>query len=125
ALPPFVEPVGVFVERSWPEIRQVLASLDRLRYVQRHGEPPTGLPADAWRFVPVFAVEHAACLDRIAQYLDQCAGLGRLPDAILVDGHVPGQHGGTGRQAPWNLLADFRPTVPMVLAGGLTPDNVA
>jgi phosphoribosylanthranilate isomerase len=38
---------------------------------------------------------------------------------------VPGQHGGTGRTAPWHLLANFRPGVPIILAGGLTPDNVA
>jgi phosphoribosylanthranilate isomerase len=38
---------------------------------------------------------------------------------------VPGQHGGTGRTAPWELLASFRPGVPVILAGGLTPENVA
>jgi phosphoribosylanthranilate isomerase len=42
-----------------------------------------------------------------------------------VDAYVEGQHGGTGRTAPWELLADFRPGVPLILAGGLTPDNVA
>jgi phosphoribosylanthranilate isomerase len=44
---------------------------------------------------------------------------------VLLDGHAPGLHGGTGRTAPWELLADFRPGVPVILAGGLTPDNVA
>ncbi len=48
-----------------------------------------------------------------------------LPPAILIDAHVPGQFGGTGRIAPWELLADFRPEVPLILAGGLTPENVA
>ena len=33
--------------------------------------------------------------------------------------------GGTGQVAPWQLLADFKPGVPLILAGGLTPDNVA
>ncbi len=49
----------------------------------------------------------------------------RLPSAILVDAHVAGQYGGTGQTAPWHLLADFKPGVPLILAGGLTPDNVA
>ena len=44
---------------------------------------------------------------------------------MLLDGHVPGQHGGTGRIAPWELIAAFRPGVPILLAGGLTPENVA
>jgi phosphoribosylanthranilate isomerase len=34
-------------------------------------------------------------------------------------------HGGTGQTAPWHLLANFDPGVPVILAGGLTPDNVA
>ena len=50
--------------------------------------------------------------------------VGQLPAALLVDGHVPGQHGGTGQTAPWELLATFRPGVPLILAGGLTPENV-
>ena len=38
---------------------------------------------------------------------------------------MPGQYGGTGQTAPWAVLAGFRPEVPLILAGGLTPDNVA
>ena len=45
--------------------------------------------------------------------------------AVLLDGHAPGQYGGTGQTAPWPLLADFDPGVPVILAGGLTPENVA
>jgi len=48
-----------------------------------------------------------------------------FPEAILVDARVPGQFGGTGKTAPWELLADFQPDVPLILAGGLTPENVA
>src|SRR5207249_4121881 len=48
-----------------------------------------------------------------------------FPEAILVDACVPGQFGGTGKTVPWELLADFRPEVPLILAGGLTPENVA
>jgi phosphoribosylanthranilate isomerase len=44
---------------------------------------------------------------------------------VLVDAHVEGQMGGTGRRAPWELLAGFDPGVPLILAGGLTPENVA
>jgi phosphoribosylanthranilate isomerase len=44
---------------------------------------------------------------------------------VLIDAHVPGQYGGTGRTAPWGLLAGWDPGVPLILAGGLTPANVA
>jgi phosphoribosylanthranilate isomerase len=47
-----------------------------------------------------------------------------LPSALLLDGYAAGQHGGTGQTAPWYLLASFQPCVPIILAGGLTPDNV-
>jgi phosphoribosylanthranilate isomerase len=43
---------------------------------------------------------------------------------VLVDAHVAGQYGGTGQTAPWELLADFRPGIPVILAGGLTAENV-
>jgi phosphoribosylanthranilate isomerase len=48
-----------------------------------------------------------------------------MPSALLVDAHVPGMHGGTGQRAPWELLAGWRPPLPLILAGGLTPENVA
>ena len=54
-----------------------------------------------------------------------CRRLGQMPSALLLDGHAPGKHGGTGVPAPWKLLAEFRPGIPVILAGGLTPDNVA
>jgi phosphoribosylanthranilate isomerase len=44
---------------------------------------------------------------------------------VLIDAHVPGQYGGTGRTAPWELLAGWDAGVPLILAGGLTPENVA
>ena len=53
------------------------------------------------------------------------AAVGATPPAILTDAHVPGMFGGTGQTSPWHLLADFHPGVPLILAGGLTPDNVA
>ena len=48
-----------------------------------------------------------------------------MPAAVLIDAHVPGEYGGTGQKPPWELLADFQLGVPLILAGGLTPDNVA
>ena len=44
---------------------------------------------------------------------------------MLLDGFAAGRHGGTGQKAPWDLIAEFRPGLPVILAGGLTPENVA
>ena len=55
--------------------------------------------------------------------------LADVSDAILIDARIPGALGGTGRALDWRGLADalaaVRDGAPLVLAGGLTPDNVA
>ncbi len=65
----------------------------------------------------------------IDEYLQQCAALGCLPDAVLIDAHVKGEYGGTGETADWEAIAQWREKsrfdIPLVLAGGLTAENVA
>jgi phosphoribosylanthranilate isomerase len=47
----------------------------------------------------------------------------------LIDAHKPGEYGGTGKTADWEAIAKWRESrrfdIPLVLAGGLTPENVA
>ena len=124
-LPPFVEAAGVFVRQKVHDLRHLLAQLGRINIVQVHGEPHEVVQAFPHRFVPAFQAREAADLEAIRRYIDECRQADALPAAILVDGHAPGLVGGTGQKAPWDLLADFRPGVPLILAGGLTPDNVA
>jgi phosphoribosylanthranilate isomerase len=124
-LPPFVEPVGLFVNEAWPRVLQTLQTLGRIRTVQGYGSNRQPGEAMPFQLIPAFAVRDRDSLVEIAHYLDRCRAEGQLPAAVLVDAHVPGQHGGTGQAAPWQLLADFRPEVPLILAGGLTPENVA
>ena len=47
------------------------------------------------------------------------------PPAVLIDARHPGAYGGTGQPADWNLAAGLARRVPILLAGGLTPANVA
>jgi phosphoribosylanthranilate isomerase len=124
-LPPFVEAVGLFVNVPLREAVASLAALPRVRCVQWHGEGHEQPDDSGYQLIPAFGVRDEAGLAQITRYLDQCRAVGRLPAAVLIDAHVAGQYGGTGRTAPWELLASFRPGVPLVLAGGLTPDNVA
>jgi phosphoribosylanthranilate isomerase len=65
------------------------------------------------------------------RWLAEAAACGRVPDLVIVDAAVPtsggsGQLGGTGAVVDWAALAAARPLgVPLALAGGLTPENVA
>jgi phosphoribosylanthranilate isomerase len=124
-LPPFVDPVAVFVNQPLRQVFELLNQLGRVRTFQWHGDNRELSDAFPFRMISAFAVRDQQSLTDINRYLDVCQGMGRLPAAVLLDAQVPGEYGGTGRTAPWHLLADFRPPVPVILAGGLTPDNVA
>ena len=125
ALPPFVQPVGLFVEQPLRQAFQALQELGPIRTVQWHGEQPEVCDPFPFQVIPAFRVRDRQSLLAINRHLDACRDRGCLPAAILVDAHVPGQYGGTGQTIPWDVLADFRPAVPFILAGGLTPENVA
>jgi phosphoribosylanthranilate isomerase len=49
----------------------------------------------------------------------------RAAQYVIVDGHATGAFGGTGARADWNLVAGIARRFPIILAGGLSPDNVA
>lgn len=124
-LPPFVVAVGVFVEVPMRQAIERLHDLRRIPIIQWHGSSHQPSDCSPYHLISAFPVRDAASLQAIERYLDACRACGRLPSALLLDGHAPGQHGGTGQTAPWHLLASFRPGVPIILAGGLNADNVA
>lgn len=124
ALPPFAVAVGVFVDT--PDSGVFMAARRfGLRAVQTYSAETPDLPFFPAAHVPAFRVKDAADLAAIRDFLGACEIAGRPPAAVLVDSYVPGEMGGTGHKAPWHLLAGFDPGVPLILAGGLTPDNVA
>jgi phosphoribosylanthranilate isomerase len=124
SLPPFVEPVGLFVHETSEKVLQTLEPLKEVRTIQWHGQKPNPSDFPGYRLIVAFPAGDASQLSEVAKFLDSCRAAGNLPSALLVDAHVPGQYGGTGKLAPWPLLADFRPGVPLILAGGLTAENV-
>jgi phosphoribosylanthranilate isomerase len=82
----------------------------------------------AWLTRPLiaaFGIAEQGDLAVISQYVALCRREGCLPRAILIDAVSRGLHGGTGKTAPWHALAGFDPGVPIILAGGLKPENVA
>jgi phosphoribosylanthranilate isomerase len=128
AVPPFVDAVLLFVNEPLAQVLQIAKAYGIPRpffTLQWHGDEPELPPGWPWRFIPAFAVDDSVTLARVPAYLERCKAANALPDAVLIDGLLTGQYGGTGRHAPWDLIADCQFGVPVILAGGLTPENVA
>jgi phosphoribosylanthranilate isomerase len=124
-LPPFVAPVAVFTNLAPAEMIAQATMVGGLPTLQRHAAAHEPADLFPFRLIDAFQVPGRHTLDYVQGYLERCRRLGNLPAAIVVDGSAPGQFGGTGQTAPWQVLAQFQPGVPLILAGGLTPENVA
>lgn len=114
-LPPFVSRVGVFVNAlaSMVEETAEYCGLDTL---QLHGdETPAYCRSFKYKVIKAFRVRDAASLEELAPY--HCA-------AVLLDTYVPGVPGGTGRSFNWSLARELALTRPVILAGGLNPENI-
>jgi phosphoribosylanthranilate isomerase len=118
--------VGVFVDRP---VAEVAALADRLGLdvVQLHGqEPPEDLCAlERFRVIRAFRLRTVAGWRIVTDYLARAEALGHPPEGVLVDAYVPGLSGGTGTAIDASTL-DAAPALPrLILAGGLSPANVA
>ncbi|TWT95311.1 N-(5'-phosphoribosyl)anthranilate isomerase [Botrimarina colliarenosi] len=127
--------VGVFVNATAAQIAQVVAQVP-LGAIQLHGDEPPELVAEMPPGVPVIRAARidAAGVATAAAYRDACAATGQPLAAVLLDASVPtapGEatvYGGSGHRLDWPRVAAERHLLsgtPLVLAGGLTPENVA
>jgi phosphoribosylanthranilate isomerase len=123
-LPPFVEPIGLYVNEALEHVQRAALRLG-IRTVQIHGDHSELPPAGPVRFIPAFGIRDEADLERMNAYIERLQGVDGCAVSVLVDAHVPGMYGGTGKTAPWQLLAGLDPRRRLILAGGLTPSNVA
>lgn len=117
ALPPFVTAVGLFVDAPAEEVRAVL------------GQAPVGLlqfhGSESAQFCRQFGLPYMKAVRvRTGVDLIQYASEHQGAKALLLDAFVEGLHGGTGATFDWKLIPDDLP-LPIVLSGGLTPENVA
>ena len=107
-LPGTVTPVGVFVDPQTEEI--ALAADAGIRLAQIHGEVPGGV---------AIAIVRAMDLDASGTIPDV------TEDLVLLDAHDPVRRGGTGTTIDWRRASEIARTRRLILAGGLTPENVA
>jgi phosphoribosylanthranilate isomerase len=114
-LPPLVTTVGLFVNEDPRTIRAVAARC-RLDRVQLHGdESPADCLLPPLRVLKALRVRDAESLARADEY----------PVDLLLDAWSDQVYGGSGRQFDWQLARALAARRPIILAGGLRPDNVA
>ena len=117
ALPPFVSAVALFMDDDAALVRDVIEAVQP-DLLQFHG-----LESDAWcaqfgkRYLKAIAMgEGASALSWLHDYPQACG--------LLLDGHGLGEAGGSGRTFDWSQMPEGL-AQPLILAGGLTPANVA
>ncbi len=116
-LPPFITRVGLFVDASADDVKSVLQSVS-LDLLQFHGnESPVFCAQFGKPYIKAVRVHAATDLLKYAADFETACGL-------LLDAYVPGVPGGTGESFDWKLIPANFPK-PIVLSGGLTPENVA
>lgn len=114
--------VGVFVNAP-TDLPVSLYQDGLIDIVQLHGdEPESDIPLIKRHGVPLIRALSADA-DGALPRIDTFAA-----DAVLLDAHAPGVYGGTGKTIDWKAAAEFvkqHPLLPIILAGGITPDNAA
>lgn len=122
---PRISVVGVVVNETAESLSDLIER-SGIDLIQLSGDEPSDLldhlaipVIKAIRLQPGQSVNDAE--RTIARWLDH-----RHPvDAILLDAHVAGHYGGTGRRVDWTIAAELAERYPVILAGGLTPENVS
>ena len=117
---PAIRLVGVFVNMPVEQVKSILENCS-LNYAQLHGDETAemlaALPGKAYKAFR--GLPSPAIFD---QFISLNSGTG---PAFLMDASVQGLYGGSGQTADWSAAANLASQAPMLLAGGLNPDNVA
>ena len=120
-LPEYVENIGVFVNMEGYRIDEWV-ELIGLDSVQLHGDEDDGFVSDLRRYMDAKIIKafRAGPGFSVESIMESTA------DSILLDAFATGQYGGTGEQFEWSIASDAVKLRPdLILAGGLTPENVA
>ena len=120
SLPPFITPVGVFVNHNIGAMRDIISHCG-LRAVQLHGQEDHHFAHRLRRYnVKIIKVF------RVGENFDPKIVESFKVDAFLFDTYDPYNYGGTGKTFDWNVLKQIKSStdVPIILSGGLNTQNV-
>lgn len=114
-LPPLVSCVGLFVNAA-RSIVEATVSACGLDVIQLHGdELPEECHFGRRKTIKALRLRDAGALAEAERFRDQ---------TLLLDAYVPSVYGGTGATGDWGLACRIAASRPVILAGGLTPENV-
>lgn len=115
-IPPFVARVGVLVNPQKQDVEEILQEL-RPDYLQFHGdESPAFCACFGVPYIKAIRVSESTDLRVLEKQYQEATGL-------LLDSHVPDCYGGSGKSFAWDKM-QYDGEKPIILAGGLTSDNV-
>jgi phosphoribosylanthranilate isomerase len=114
------EVAGVFVNPTLEEVAEAVEN-ESLTLVQLHGDEGPSFCAEVGRRTGAKVIKAI----RVRSAADVKAAESFRTDFHMLDAHQAGTPGGTGESFDWELAAKRRSKVPLILAGGLRPDNVA
>ncbi len=115
-VPAFITRVGLFLDQSSEEIRSILDAVP-LSLLQFHGREDADFCRQFKRpYIKAVSLDSGASIRELEEPYSDAAG-------ILVDSHQPGGLGGTGKTLDWSVIRAGQR--PLILAGGLNPQNVA
>ncbi|MBF0523053.1 MAG: phosphoribosylanthranilate isomerase [Candidatus Omnitrophica bacterium] len=116
SLPPFITPVGVFVDLNERAVRDI-CQFTRIRCVQFHGREDQVYCKrfGDYKIIKAFRVDDAFNVETVKKY---------KVDAYLFDAFVDGIQGGTGQTFNWNIIKGVSFDKPVILSGGLSAANI-
>lgn len=121
-IPPFIARVGVFVDCDLEQVKNITASAG-LTQVQLHGKESVDYCRELKRWNRSLTVCKSFLVG--AEAIDHTlVPYHGVVDCVLFDTYVKGKDGGTGQTFDWKKLDTKHFDLPMILAGGLNPDNV-
>ena len=118
-LPPFIVSVGIFVNESSKTVQNIMEKCG-LTYAQLHGdETPEYCETLDRPILKALRLKDRSSFLSLAEYRGRAGVKG-----FVVDAFSESSYGGTGQTTDWSLAAEVARAAPILLAGGLTPENV-
>ena len=114
-LPPFITTAGVFVNENMAYLEKT-ASYTGLDIIQLHGSEPPGYCVAAKKIIKAIRVKDIADIEPLKLY--------KTVSAFLLDAYSPDAFGGAGKVFNWEIAVAAKNSGKIILAGGLTPDNI-